>query len=80
LRAFEKRLTEVVNVLQPSMWRNRGNTKSFLVIQIENTKIKDMVILTLAILVLFIILTIFGAINWLSDPQTAKVRFMFESS
>ncbi len=29
LRAFEKRLTEIVNQLQPSMWRYRSNFNFF---------------------------------------------------
>ncbi|RNA37836.1 nuclear envelope phosphatase-regulatory subunit 1 [Brachionus plicatilis] len=49
LRLFEKRLTEVVAHLQPSMWRYR------------------------ILLVILIILSIFGAWSWLSDPHTAKL-------
>ncbi|CAF0964726.1 unnamed protein product [Brachionus calyciflorus] len=51
LRSFEKRLTEVVTHLQPSMWRYR------------------------ILLVTLIILSVFGAWSWLSDPHTAKLTF-----
>ena len=68
LRAFEKRLTEVVHHLQPTMWKNRSKYREIL------NELEDLSsFFSLVLLVILILLTIFGAWSWLIDPQTAKV-------